>query len=263
MAGKVRTQSPEVIAYAEQHKLDLAAVAGSGPDGRIEMKDVVAARQTRFRADLTDKLGIPFDSSTDSIYAAIETRHLANCKALGLPSTTPYAEVRAAVQAHNVRVEAARAQAERDRAALAGVHAPTYATPARGPAYALNPLVDRVRAEASAGKRKMPTASAAPTLFASGDLPTFTASGIDPKALLEVPAAARHAMAAAATPAEAYEISRDCQAADSALEYELHPGNAEYQKRVVDWVEASITDEDMEAMFRANPIVAGILGPDD
>lgn len=43
-------------------------------------------------------------------------------------------------------------------------------------------------------------------MFSSGALPPFTASGLDPQVLLRVPAAARTAMAAATTTAEAYAI---------------------------------------------------------
>jgi hypothetical protein len=81
-------------------------------------------------------------------------------------------------------------------------------------AYALNPLADRVRAERRSNGR---WATAAPTLFATGDLPAFTASGIPVDSLLQVPWSARHAMAAAPTPAEAYSILSECQGEDAEL----------------------------------------------
>ena len=46
----------------------------------------------------------------------------------------------------------------------------------------------------------------APTLFESGDLPDFTASGIDPQLLLKLPWQARHPVASAATQAVAYQL---------------------------------------------------------
>jgi len=48
--------------------------------------------------------------------------------------------------------------------------------------------------------------AAAPAARTSSDLPAFTASGIDPKALLQVPPSVRSAVAAAATGAEAYAL---------------------------------------------------------
>ncbi len=73
--------------------------------------------------------------------------------------------------------------------------------------YPVNPVAAEVR------KRNRVLASRAalsgapePTLFATGDLPAFTASGIDPQALLQVPWQARPAVASATTQAEAYQL---------------------------------------------------------
>lgn len=111
---------------------------------------------------------------------------------------------------------------------------------------ARNPLVAQIRAQAMAGEITVPT-SPAPALFANGDdLPTFTASGISPTALLEVPWEARHAMAAAATTAEAYAIQADVQEnGNNPLEYADHPGNADYRQRVAKW-QASVPWSDAE-----------------
>lgn len=50
--------------------------------------------------------------------------------------------------------------------------------------------------------------AAGPYTGTTGDLPAFTASGIDPKVLLRSPAPVRPAIAAAATAAEAYAIAQ-------------------------------------------------------
>jgi hypothetical protein len=116
-------------------------------------------------------------------------------------------------------------------------------------AMARNPLVDQVRASARAERVAAPGGST-PTLFASGDLPAFTASGIPPSALLEVPWQARHAMAAASTSAEAYAIQAECSGSDAEqtaqMLYGDHPGNGDYADRVERWRVQSMTDNQLE-----------------
>lgn len=112
------------------------------------------------------------------------------------------------------------------------------ARPARPDPYALNPLVDQARAVMRVNGWAQAT-SRPPALFGpSGDLPAFTASGIPPKALLDVPWQARHAMAAAPTAAEAYAISQECtgtDAVEAAKRYAGHDGNQDYADRVQRW----------------------------
>jgi len=62
--------------------------------------------------------------------------------------------------------------------------------------------MDALMAEASA----TPPPGRQPTLFPEGDLPTITASGIDPRVLLQVPWQARPTVARAATTAAAYAL---------------------------------------------------------
>lgn len=114
-----------------------------------------------------------------------------------------------------------------------------------GPEYALNPLVDELRAHPQGGAVLCSSTGAAstPTLFESGDLPPFTASGMDPRNLLSVPWFARHAIAAAG-PAEAYQLLQDASGPDGLVAASLddrftgHPGNADYQSRVTSWMNA-------------------------
>jgi hypothetical protein len=120
------------------------------------------------------------------------------------------------------------------------------------PVYARNPLVDEVRR--TRPQASLPAASDAPTLFHSGDLPPFTASGIDPKILLNVPWQARHPVAAAPTTAHAYALLDQYTGPEAeiaaALNFGGHPGNVAYKARVRNWlVESMSEDEQYAAMF--------------
>lgn len=64
--------------------------------------------------------------------------------------------------------------------------------------YARNPLLEDAVASTPGWVREALAASGpAPTLFAQGDLPKFTGSGISPESLLDLPWMVRHAAAAA------------------------------------------------------------------
>lgn len=101
-----------------------------------------------------------------------------------------------------------------------------------------NPLVDELRQAdpetyAEASKR-----GPAPTLFTTGDLPLFTASGIDPALLNQLPWVARHA-AAKAPAAEATAIFEEYAAADQSTwaraQSVLEAGAMAYHARVDAW----------------------------
>lgn len=116
---------------------------------------------------------------------------------------------------------------------------------ARGPLFARNPLVDDARQ--AEPQRAARATGAAPTLFQSGDLPPFTASGIDPQTLLNVPWQARHAVAAAPTAAEALRLV-ELLAGDpdyAALEYGSSGENAAYSERVRAWLATGYSEDDL------------------
>lgn len=99
------------------------------------------------------------------------------------------------------------------------------------------------------------TEAAVPTLFASGDLPVFTASGIDPSALLAVPWYARHTVAAATTQEQAYQLLEAYSGPDGEVAARLegvagHPGNIDYQNRVQSWLMAGETAAQAQAQER-------------
>jgi pyruvate/2-oxoglutarate dehydrogenase complex dihydrolipoamide acyltransferase (E2) component len=84
----------------------------------------------------------------------------------------------------------------------------------------------------------------APTLFASGDLPPFTASGIDPRELLRLPWRARHAAAQEQERAAVHRIFEACTSSGLthddvdliASEWGGTVGNAEYRQRIRNWL---------------------------
>ena len=56
-----------------------------------------------------------------------------------------------------------------------------------GDAYRANPLIDDIKRSRPALYAVASAEAAPPTLFASGDLPVYTASGVEPAALAKIP----------------------------------------------------------------------------
>ena len=119
--------------------------------------------------------------------------------------------------------------------AKASHRAREFAARAGRPIFARNPRVEQIRAEQSL----VPT-TPAPTLFASGDLPPYTASGNDPAELALLPWQLRHA-AARADQAEWSRLFAEYARADvESHEFVFEPavadvGNLEYEQRVKAW----------------------------
>lgn len=108
-----------------------------------------------------------------------------------------------------------------------------------------------------------------PTLFAAGDLPDFTASGIDPKVLLQVPWNARPTLAAEPSKSKVFAAVEQFNGVEDlheaelvAIDYDLvSPAVAEYQRRVNAWLAAAMTEQ--EAMVHlgfASPDTLGGAG---
>lgn len=238
MPGKVRAQSPEVIAYADEHKIDITMLNGSGPQNAVTHDDV-------FQARVALQMDLPVNASAAEVLAV---------------ATHIGAQTRRRKEASERAEAEARARPALAPAPSAGASSARQAVASRGPAFALNPLVDQVRAQMSARNQAAPSAPP-PSLFASGDTCSFTASGIPADAVLQVPWQARHALAAAPTTAEAYRIVDECTAGrDGATGeetaeslYDIHPGNVDYAARVTKWQQDSITPEQEEAAFQAMP----------
>ncbi|WP_369053901.1 E3 binding domain-containing protein [Kineococcus terrestris] len=118
--------------------------------------------------------------------------------------------------------------------------------------YPLNPAVDTLRSSDPQRYHAALRRSSAPTLFAAGDLPPFTASGMDPNVLRQVPWQARHPVAAASSTAEAYALVQRFSdpvsgETDAAMTYDTHPANVDYQRRVQTWVADSLTDDQLHS----------------
>jgi hypothetical protein len=97
-----------------------------------------------------------------------------------------------------------------------------------------NPLVaDRVASNplvAGMAARERP----APTVWHSGNLPPFTASGLDPKILMTLPIGVRHHAAQLGTKGEVFALAEEVAGNPDAV---IHcPSLAEYEQRVTDWM---------------------------
>jgi hypothetical protein len=132
-----------------------------------------------------------------------------------------------------------------------------------------NPIVAAARQRDPRAAVAADARGPAPTLFAAGDLPPFTASGIDPNVLLQVPWQARQPIAAAPSTAEAYALVQRYSGADAEADalFSLGnlPANVDYQQRTQAWLAAGMTDDEvMAALFPPGspqtgaPVHAGI-----
>lgn len=114
-----------------------------------------------------------------------------------------------------------------------------------------NPLVEAVRTKQPGRYTAALAKGPAPSLFASGDLPPFTACSIDPEVLLQVPWTVRHPLAAepdrGAALALVERYSGPGGEVDAAVEYGGHPGNIAYETAVSAWLAGGDTDADLYA----------------
>lgn len=109
--------------------------------------------------------------------------------------------------------------------------------------YSRNPLLTAARIEHPERFARAARTATRPTLVTAGDLPPFTASGLDPQLLLTVPWQARHAVASAPTTAAAYGIiaedegfSHSDAAPWAAVQHGGDPANAAYAQRIREWL---------------------------
>ncbi|MFY1656906.1 hypothetical protein [Micromonospora sp. WMMD1274] len=102
-----------------------------------------------------------------------------------------------------------------------------------------NPLVEHLAAAAPTEYHAACQVRPAPTLFEGGDLPAFTASGIDPAMLARVPWQARHAIAATPDRARAAAMIEDMSGEEAETLAQLYHGsdaaNRDYVLRVQQW----------------------------
>jgi hypothetical protein len=115
-------------------------------------------------------------------------------------------------------------------------------------AYARNPLVDEAQAAGMDVAATVARTRPAPTLFASGDLPAFTLSGVDPHRLLEVPWQARHAIATTTDQARAEQLldeyADDPDGMGASFDFDDHAANLNYRRRVDAWLAEAHQDDE-------------------
>ena len=110
-------------------------------------------------------------------------------------------------------------------------------------AYPINPLVDQLKRTQPAVHAIASRERPAPTMWHSGDLPPFTASGADPSVLLQLPPGARHIAATLPTRAALMALV-DQQAGAPEGTVIRSPGWDEYQARVQNWGSGLHADAD-------------------
>jgi len=82
----------------------------------------------------------------------------------------------------------------------------------------------------------------APTMFESGDLPPFTASGIDPQVLASLPWKVRHAAAAEPSTAIVYKWLEQFVHSEPGVEAPTAPGLDEFVSRFQSWLRGQWTN---------------------
>jgi len=109
--------------------------------------------------------------------------------------------------------------------------------PVNADPYGPNPSLEALQVEqpgvATAALRGGP----APTMFVGGDLPAFTASGLDPAVLNSFPWNMRHGAAAESNPAKVYKWLQ--QFAEDGMHDIPHPGLHDFQSRMNVWARTS------------------------
>ncbi len=128
--------------------------------------------------------------------------------------------------------------------------------------FPANPVAAEFRArDRELVNRAAQTGAPEPTLFSTGDLPPFCASGIDPQVLLQVPWQVRPALASAPTQAKAYELIETYSGpgAENRAAWDFRDVEENYRNRYNDWLADAMTmDEIHDAVTGANPARSGL-----
>ncbi|KIC66309.1 hypothetical protein [Pseudarthrobacter phenanthrenivorans] len=104
------------------------------------------------------------------------------------------------------------------------------------PEYALNPLLDIEAQQRPVLVEVAKAEETPPTMWATGDLPPFTASGLDPQLLAMVPWQIRHAAALEPDRAKVLAMVEDGAGLESLHTEEEHEGLRNYRERVNNWL---------------------------
>jgi hypothetical protein len=120
--------------------------------------------------------------------------------------------------------------------------------------FALNPLLEDLRQLDAQWAAAAERTATPPTLFDSGDLPPFTASGLDPTELLRVPYGARHALARAGRE-EALRLVEDAAhlGAEAAQTLYAGPEVHAYAERMRRWAVDGMPEDQLYAQQATRP----------
>jgi len=200
LSNRTAAAQPRARQLADERGIYLVTLRGTGPNGTVTRKDVEdyrdpypmsgAAALARMAEPLPGQLP---DARTDVASGAGDwpgPDRLAVASNAEVHGADPAARVLA--NQHSVLLRNVSGTGRGGRVTAADVHA-----------HVGRDAAARERQEAAARALSAPAAIVRPVAYSP---PAFTASGIDPKALLQVPAPVRPAMAAAATTAEAFAL---------------------------------------------------------
>lgn len=205
-----RTHAPAVLAQAQRLGVDVGTIDGTGAGGRVSMADVLAAAPR--------PPAPPADTRDERVRAQQERDYLA---LFGEPMPADLQPARP-VHAHRARPVTARSVFNRNVEVTVD-------------AGGLNPLLEDAAQTHPCYPVAM-TEAEPPTVFNSGDLPPFLASGLDPKVLLDLPWQARHAAAASESRAEVLAMIEACAADPADAGNYEHPGRIDFESRMSAWL---------------------------
>jgi hypothetical protein len=244
--------TPLVRKIADQHGVDLNAVAGTGVGGRVTKADVESAAVAKLvdvtptTIDMAHKYGVT-DAQVLALQGSGEGGQVRNYDVVSLVAAqrqgVDITSVTGSGPNGAVRIEDVRAAHARQPTQQAAATAVVVAQ-STGP-YAANPLVEKARAEQPRHYEAAMGEGPKPTLFVAGDVPVYVASGADPSLLLKLPWQARHA-AARASAAELAQMFETYGGPDGDLNAQLdlggHAENAMYAQRVQNWLNGPMHD---------------------
>ncbi len=215
-----RSHAPAVQAQATRLGVDLGTIDGTGTGGRVTIANVLTAAPRPAPTPPSPSASARAQQETD--YLALFGEPLKPAARLPRESTAYRRQPitgRSAFSPMNV-VEAVEVTVDR-----AGV----------------NPLLE----DAAQWHPCYPLAmeeAVPPTCFAQGDLPSFTASGVDPKVLLDLPWNVRHYAASAESKAtvlamvEQFADDPTMPAIPGVDDGYYHPGAEKYARRMEAWL---------------------------
>jgi hypothetical protein len=124
--------------------------------------------------------------------------------------------------------------------------------------HALNPLLEIETQNRPNLVNLAKSEAPAPTMWATGDLPPFTVSGLDPEMLRYVPWQARHAAAAEPDKAKVLKmIENNPETVEQETTLQEHEGLAAYRQRMQRWLaghdkpkDSGLTEAEEEDLYQ-------------